>query len=103
MQPASVFGEIKYVFEDDDYVYASPNESMEKAKRMMDEFDPAKDYILYPNTGDPAAIYAVCMLIGFWFADVNIKFLYWDRELVEGEGRSSTKGSYKVIEMPLFN
>lgn len=101
--PATVYGELKYVFESDDYVFSSPNESMAKAKEILNQFDPSVDYILYPNTGDPAAIYAICLILGYWFSQCTINFLYWDRTIDEDGNRSHDKGSYKVIPMPLHN
>lgn len=102
LAPATVFGEIKYVFEPEDFICTNPKDAMEKAKTRLADFNPETDYILYPSTGDPAAVYVICLCIGHWFTDHEIQFLYWDREKTEGGERSHTKGNYRVTKIPLY-
>lgn len=102
LTPATEFGEIVYVFDSNDYVFASPEISMERAKQVLDDFDPDNDHLLYPMTGDPAAVYIIAMIMGYWFSDKNISWLRWDRN-VDSNGKRVKSGAYVPINIPLFN
>ena len=60
LTPATEFGILKFIFNGGDNVYALPGPMMKKAQSILKDFDPEYDYLLWPNSGDPAALWTVC-------------------------------------------
>ena len=78
LSSAAQYGGFKFVFESEDMVFASPLESVKKAHKILQNYNPEEDYILWPGLSDPAALYAVmiaCQRIGI----TEYSFLYWSR------------------------
>lgn len=99
LTPATEFGEIKSVFSPDDSVYSLPAPMISKAMEVLKDFDPEKDFILWPNSGDPAAVWTcsfALVMLGFKKA----KFLYYNRKKIDGQ-RSYQKGFYVPLEYNL--
>lgn len=101
LSPAAKYGALQYIFEADERPYTDPNEALRCAEESLRDFDPELDYVLWPNTGDPIAAWAVIITLarrGF----LQIKTLYWERKL-EGGVRSSSEGFYSPIVFRLDN
>lgn len=99
LEPAIKYGAIHYVFAGGDRPYTDPDGAIEHATKELKDFDPDKDYILWPSTGDPAATWAVMLAIARIVSKVRV--LYWERSLVNGV-RSTTDGFYTPITFNLF-
>ena len=99
LTPATDFGPLKYIFDGGENVYALPGPMMKKAQNVLKDFDPEHDYILWPNTGDPAALWTTCFALaqmGFQ----KVSFLYWNRKRVSGQ-RDYSSGFYAPITYDL--
>lgn len=99
LTPAAQYGQIEYVFEGGEAVYANPQRSMQQAKARLKDFNPALDFVLYPGTGDPAAAYATIMAINS-MGITDITYLYWDR-IRDENGQRSNKGVYVPVKFSL--
>lgn len=101
LTPATEFGAIKYIFSGSDHVYALPDSMMKKAQEALKNFHSENDYLLWPNTGDPAALWTACfalVLLGFEKVDI----LYWNRKQKDGK-RDYNSGFYLPITYQLKN
>ena len=97
---AEKYGEFKFMFDSHEKVYANPNPSMHKAQRITgQEFNFETDYILWPNIGDPQAMFA--FIFGFCLAHLgNIDYvntLQWNRKREEDGSRNAKSGFYIPI------
>lgn len=99
LTPANEFGAIEYVFKSDDNVYALPGPMMKKAQKIFKDFDPNNDYLLWPNTGDPAALWTCCFALAILGFD-KISILYWNRKRISGQ-RDYQQGFYVPITYDL--
>ena len=96
---AAQYGKIEYVFEANLPLYTSPDKSLKEAQRILQNFDPEQDYLLWPNSGDPSSMWTCIMAItvlGFH----RINFLYWNRKLVDGQRNG---GFYAPVSYNLVN
>ena len=95
------YGEIQYIFGANEKVYALPGPSLFKARKLLRErFNSEKDYVLWPNTGDPMACIIACMVLGEMEFD-DVKCLYWNRKRDEDGNRDSKSGFYFPINVSL--
>lgn len=99
LDPASEFGNCHFVFNSAERPSLNPDSAIIKAGYQLRSFDCEKDFILWPNTGDPAALWAVIMALCSRTDVHQIQFLYWERKLVNNQ-RSSTEGWYVPIKFP---
>lgn len=99
LSPAMPYGHFIYVFKGDDKPWCNPESSVEHAQEILRDFDPDDDYILYPNSGDPAAMWIVLLVLARFPID-KVRILYWERKLDNGE-RSRTDGFYTPVTIPL--
>ena len=99
LTPALGYGTIHFVFGPEDKPYAAPQWAMDHAQVALRDFDPDEDYILYPNSGDPAAMWVIIMALSRMRIN-HIRFLYWERKFENGE-RSKADGFYTPIDIPL--
>lgn len=102
LSPAAPYGRFVYVFSSDAAPWTNPDEAVEIATAALADFDPDEDYILYPNSGDPAAMWIILLVLARF--NINkLRVLYWERKLVDGE-RSRRDGFYSpvTIKLPLF-
>lgn len=97
---AAEFGKLAYVFSGSDTPYCDPERAMDEARHALHSFDPDEDYVLWPNSGDPASIWVVLMTLSR-FPINKIRFLYWERKMTGGV-RSRTDGFYSPVSIP-FN
>ncbi len=98
LAPASKYGKLIYVFESDHQVFSTTSKSLDRAKDILEDFNPDRDYLLWPNSGDPAALW-VCIhaLAGSGLPWIN--YLYWERGFNEQGQRASSKGFYSPIRI----
>ena len=96
--PATGYGIIKYVFGGSEQAYNNTPLRVDQAQERLADFDPAADYILWPNTGDPATQWIVIMTL-LAMGHRNIKFLYWNRERSDSGSVIQGKGYYMPVEI----
>lgn len=96
---AEKYGELRFVFDAHERVYALPNPSMKKAQRTLKDFDFEKDYILWPNIGDPQAMFAFAFAFGLeqLLAVDYVNVLQWNRKREEDGSRDPSVGFYVPI------
>lgn len=99
LEPALRYGAIHFVFDGGDKPYTDTEAAIEQAHAALKNFDPEEDYILWPSSGDPAATWAVMLVISRLAAKVRV--LYWERSLRDGV-RSSSEGFYTPLTFKLF-
>lgn len=93
LSSAAEYGKIVYLFGGGEKVYALPGPSRFKARKLLENFNPEEDYILWPGVGDPAALFAT--MIGLMQSEPeSITFLYWDRKRDSSGGRDGVSGFY---------
>jgi len=99
---ATPFGHFVYVFSSDSAPWTNPDEAVEIATAALSTFDPDEDFLLYPNSGDPAAMWIILLVLAR-FSIKKLRILYWERKLVNGD-RSRKDGFYSpiTIKLPLF-
>jgi len=98
---AAEYGEIQYIFNADEKVYALPGPSLFKVRKLLREtFDYKKDYILWPNIGDPMSCIITAAAIGEMGYDY-IKCLYWNRKRDADGNRDAKAGYYFPIQINL--
>ena len=99
LSPASGYGQFVFVFGSDDVPWTDPDGAFDKANAVLKDFNPDEDYILWPNSGDPAACW-VCLLLLARFPIDKLRMLYWERKLENGE-RHKGEGFYTPITFRL--
>lgn len=98
LSPAADYGKFVYIFDSNEFIYQDTVAGMRKAYSKLEDYNPEHDYILWPNTGDPAAIWCTIMAIcGMGFNDIT--FLYWDRKRDESGQRSKQQGFYVPVHV----
>lgn len=100
LQSAEEFGELKFLFESTDQLYVQPTRALLDARRKMANFDPNKDFVLWPGMGDPAALYAVLFALG-GMGLPHVNMLYWTRRFDQMTGERTKSGSYYSIQFNL--
>jgi hypothetical protein len=96
LAPAGQFGLLHYVFAPEDVPSASPDAAVLRAYDQLSTFDCEADYVLWPNSGDPIAAWAVMLALARRVR--KIKVLYWERKMENGV-RSTSDGYYTVKEL----
>jgi hypothetical protein len=99
LTPAAKFGALEFIFEAEDKPFLNPTKALLRAQKALADFDPERDYILWPNSGDPAGAVSVFLALGSMDID-QVRLLYWDRKLENGQ-RSTTEGFYTPITFKL--
>jgi hypothetical protein len=100
LQPATQYGAIHFIFTGEERPHENPTAAVEQAAKALATFRADEDYILWPNTGDPAAVWATIIALSQVCLDDYVNILYWDRKLVHGVS-SKTEGFYVAIKFPL--
>jgi hypothetical protein len=95
LTPAERYGALEYVFSAEYQPYLYPQKALRQAEEALRDFDPERDYVLWPNTGCPMAAWAVMLTLGRKGLR-QIKALKFDRGLVNGE-RDNRNGFYTPI------
>jgi len=95
LTPASDFGTLRFVFEPEQRPSASPNQALRHAQVVLKDFDPDEDFVLWPNTGDPSAAWAVMLALAKKGVE-RIQTLYYERSLVNGV-RDRRNGFYTPV------
>lgn len=99
LTPASKYGALHFVFTGSDKPSQDPDGAIFQAGEALADFNPKKDYLLWPNSGDPAAIMAV-MIVLARMDITRICFLNWERKLVKGQ-RDQRQGFYAPVTFTL--
>jgi hypothetical protein len=99
LTPAAQYGGIHYVFSANAKPFCDADMALKIAERVLTDFNPARDFVLWPNTGDPIAAWAVMIALARKGLD-KIRILNWERKLVNGS-RSSSEGFYTPITFTL--
>jgi hypothetical protein len=102
LTPASEFGSIHYVFFGDAVPTVAPNQSLEIARFQLRDFNCDLDYVLWPHTGDPAAMWATMIVLCRKLNVRKIAFLVWQRKLRNGH-RDRQEGFYTPIVFTMPN
>lgn len=98
LQPATQFGKLEFIFEASDRIYADPTEGRKKAAARLADFDSDRDYLLWTNFGDPAALWLVIMLLTLG-GHKRLRFLYWSRGRATTGGMSTENGFYFPVDL----
>lgn len=94
LQPAMEYGKLKFVFEGNQSPYQHPAQSLSSAVQVLRSFDSEQDYLLWPNTGDPASMWC-CVMALVVLQVPKITYLYWQQPY---KGRD---GYYAPVEFSL--
>jgi hypothetical protein len=105
LEPASQFGALKFIFAADDRPNLNPTQAVQICANVMKRFRPDVDFLLWPNAGDPAGMWAAIIALCTLCADIShINFLYWERKLDAATGeRVPNGGWYQCIKFSLNN
>ena len=94
LEPATKYGQLKYIFQGDAQPYQTPQRSLAHAIDILQDFKPKQDHLLWPNTGDPTAMW--CAILAFQVLGIDcVSFLYWNKP------RGNSQGYYAPIEFNL--
>lgn len=102
LSSANRYGELQFIFESDERIYALPGPSLFKARKTLVTFDHEKDFILHPHMTDQIAGWvAVAALLSRNEVDVPpfVNFLYFDRVRKEDGTRTGQDGHYYPIKL----
>jgi len=94
LEPATKYGALRFIFNGDEQPYMFPKRSLAHAVDILRGFDQKTDHLLWPNTGDPTAMWCAILalnVLGF----KRISFLYWNKP------RGNRQGYYAPIEFDL--
>lgn len=100
LTPAEKFGALHFIFSGSERPSTDPEGAVFTAQAALEDFDPKKDYLLWPNSGDPAAVLTAVAVIARKHNVSSIRFLNWERKYHRGQ-RSKTEGFYTPISIPL--
>lgn len=84
IEPASRFGKLKYIFRADFQPCEDTAIALDIVAAALKHYDVRHDYILWPNAGDPAALWSVLLYLGARASFVTL--LYWNRPHREQPG-----------------
>jgi hypothetical protein len=100
LEPATDFGAIHFIFQGDERPTTAPDVSFIRAWERLKDFDQNVDCILWPNSGDPAAVFATLLLLGRRLDIRKVTFLMWQRGFENGI-RYKNDGFYTPITFKL--
>jgi len=100
LSSASEYGNLFYIFEPNEKVFALPGPSLFKARKILRErFNENEDYILWPSAGDPMAF--ACLMLALGELNLHeVNFLVWDRKR-RGGVRVENAGFYVPTKFKL--
>ncbi len=94
LEPATKYGALKFIFQGESQPYLKPQSALLHAMEILANFNQEQDYLLWPNTGDPTAMWcAILALTQLEFT--RISFLYWNKP------RGNKQGYYAPMEFNL--
>ncbi len=99
LSPAMPYGHFVYVFGAEDKPWCNPDWAVDHATAVLKDFDPDEDCVLYPNSGDPAAMWVMLLVLSRFPID-KVRILYWERKY-EGGVRSRVEGFYSPVTIHL--
>ena len=99
LSDASRYGIMRVVFESDDRPQYLPGPSLQRAKRVMKDYNSEEDFILWGGGGDPIAV-ACVTAVATLLSTKSITFLRWERNIEQGV-RDRRKGWYMPVSIPI--
>jgi hypothetical protein len=97
LSPAANYGQLRFVFDADDKIYADPATAMKKAVERLKEFDAETDFLCWTNFADPAGLWLVIQLLAAGGCK-KLRYLYWSRGKRAG-GMTNDAGYYFPVEI----
>ena len=101
LSKAADYGAFDYVFPPRYQIHADTDAAVELAESKLANFNPETDFILYPNSGDPAACYVICMVLVAMGHD-SVSFLYWNRAKDNTGNRLPNQGFYQPVKVRVY-
>jgi hypothetical protein len=95
LSSAEKHGAIRFVFQGGDQPHLTPQDALDTARRVLSSFEPETDYVCWASNSDPAALFAVMMVLAE-LEPRKLTFLIWDRQ--QGD---RSKGYYKPVTFQL--
>jgi hypothetical protein len=95
LTPAAKYGALEFVFASEDKPFLDTTRALVVARAALLDFDPERDFVLWPNTGDPAAAWAVMLVLGNKGIR-KVRTLYFERSMTNGE-RDGRNGFYTPV------
>jgi len=77
--PAIQYGQLSFVFNDDVQVFNLPDKGLVLANEVLKSFRPDVDFLVWPSTGDPIALYS-CLFAIMAQGHKEVTFLNWQRD-----------------------
>lgn len=99
LSPATNYGAIHFIFSGGDRPASDPVAAMFIASEALEDFNPDRDYVLWPNGVDPFSIWAVLLVLAKKGHN-KIRGLNWERRLLNGK-RDSNNGFYTPVVFEL--
>lgn len=100
LSSAAQYGPLEFVFTDNERVHALPTPSINKARRVLKNFDADNDFILWPGSCDPSAWAAMILALGELGLD-RVRLLQWSRKRDPNGVREYGAGFYVPITFNL--
>ena len=100
LSPAAEYGKIKYIFQGGEQPFTNPANAISVARKELRDFNPETDFICWPNSGDPASLYATIMCL-VDKGHKEITFLYWNRNRDANGQPLPDRGYYAPVKMSL--
>lgn len=98
---AGMYGALEYVFEPSEKVHHLPGPAFRKASEVLAGFRFDKDFVLWPNTGNPISVYLVLAAL-LRRGPSELKVLVYQRSFrsaAEAEGGGSRTGAYMPVTL----
>lgn len=99
MASATNYGELQYLFDADEKFVGHMNTCIQKAMRLVKDFNVNEDYIVFPPSSPISLIITVMCLVYHGIEEVN--FLYWDR--IKNELNERVSGHYIPVKISLID
>lgn len=100
LEPATQFGALHFIFSAEDRPNLNPTQAVQICSNILKDFRPDTDFLLYPNAGDPAGMWAAVISL-CCLGVSHINFLYWERKLGADGQRVPNSGWYQPIKFSI--
>ncbi len=98
LSPATKYGELKFVFGGGEVVYTNPAKAIKIARQKLKDFNPDRDFICWPSSGDPASIYITVQVLSA-MGYHKLTYLCWNRRRDKNGNVIKASGYYCPIEI----
>lgn len=102
MAPAAQYGALDYVFEKNEQPFMDTEGAVLKARKKLELFNQDTDFVCWPNSGDPAALWITIMVL-CELGVTSITYLYWNRERSDDGTVAKGKGYYHPVKVEIEN